>query len=270
MAENSFDHEKEQARLTAILVKRQKKMLELWPKLLMAVMALVVVIGIYTYMKHAQEMAEQQTWKAIAQTELQTETANLPAALEKVIQENQGTNATFYANIEILRGRFDAGEIAPAKAAAEKFLQEHADNYFAPQIRLEYARLLEYDKKYSEARAEYEQVIADGKPYLQPEALLGNARCYELEGRLNEARISYLRIKELAANNYWPRLALMTANLRLLALENPMTTLEAAPIETSSEAVPELDATPEPEKAGTAVPEEKAAVEEASEEETAN
>jgi tetratricopeptide (TPR) repeat protein len=190
-----------------------------WRKIVAVCVCLVILAAVYAYAVSRQQQAENATWAAIAQARRDnTEAKALSAALEQVVETHQGTAAVAYARMSLVRLCFDSEDTVKALAAAEDFLKHHAQHPFAPQVRADYARLLEWRAKWGPAREEYERVLASGKKYLAPEAQLGMARCLERENRPADAREAYLKIRSQAEREMWPYRVRMAANLRLMAL----------------------------------------------------
>jgi hypothetical protein len=216
-----------------------------WPQFLAVVAVALALAGIYSYASRQQEAAELAAWKDLAAARLKAEDdADFAERLAALRREHTGARAVAFARLDEMQVRFDAGELVDARQAAEGFLQQHPQHYFAPQARLEYARLLEWEGKWQAAREEYEAVNRSPREDLAPEAQLGIARCLEQEQRRDEARQAYINLKDRAFEQGWPDAVRTTANLRLVALGG-----QAAPAEDAPDAPEETDAAEEAEEA---------------------
>ncbi len=188
----------------------------------------LLVAAAYSWAAHQQRRAEARTWRAIAQA-LE---ADAPAvALDRVVERDdlQAARSLAYAELYRMRAHFDAGAVEQARAAAEAFLNRWPGHRLAPQVRSDYARLLEADGHWTRAREAYQDVLGSGVAYLQPEAMLGQARCLEQEDKPDEARAAYLSIQSRGREEQWPRRVLQSAQLRLLALRAPEAQAPPAP-----------------------------------------
>ncbi|MFH0910834.1 MAG: hypothetical protein V1918_04945 [Planctomycetota bacterium] len=206
----------------------------------------LLAVGAYAYANYRQEQAEDRAWAAMA---LAHQAANPALALDKVVRENPAARAVAFAEMESLRAHFELGEIAQARQAAETFLKSFPRHPFAPQVRADYARLLEWDARWDEAKRAYEAVIDSGLIYLQPEAYLGRARCTEELGALDAARSEYLTIQARGREERWPPRIVSTADFRLLALARTEEAGKAPVLPTSAPALekeaPAMSATAE-------------------------
>lgn len=197
-----------------------QRVLSYWRSVVGLLIALLIIAAIYSYASSQQEAAEMEAWKAIA-VALQTEDKEVLArGLREAVEKHPSARAVFYARLRLISGAYEGDDLSAAKAAAAEFVRAHPDNPFAPQARVAYAKLLEWDGSWTAAREEYEAVIASGKRYLMPDARLGLARCLEQENRLAEAREAYLRVRTLGREERWPRRIVSAARLRLIALSD--------------------------------------------------
>jgi predicted negative regulator of RcsB-dependent stress response len=171
------------------LTENIEKIISKWKEISFVLIAFIVVAGIYSSVLSSKEKKEKKAWKEVAKAALGTDAKG---DLGKVVKDYPKSNAANYARIQLIKRHFDDKEITKARLIATDFLKNDPDSIFAPQVRVEYAKLLEWEGKWSAARDEYEKVIkANNAPYIMPEALVGKARCLEQENLRDKAKEAY-------------------------------------------------------------------------------
>ncbi|MFW5856846.1 MAG: tetratricopeptide repeat protein [Planctomycetota bacterium] len=225
----------------------------LWPKALAILVILLAVTGLYKYVSGLQRAAEEEAWTAFARAEMETSRTpeKLPARLLAALDEHPDADARFYAQMRLIPAYFSDKNLADARDAAERFLQAHPAHTFAPQVRCDYARLLEWEGNWKGALEQYEAVLGAEAAYLEPEAYFGLARCHEQMNRTADAEALYIRIRDLAVERSWPAFVRDAATLRLIALvdaERNLASGDAAPAtaEAAAEAAAATDAEADP------------------------
>ncbi|MHC4872470.1 MAG: tetratricopeptide repeat protein [Planctomycetota bacterium] len=212
MPENTNEHHEKD-----IVTKKIEEIASKWREIAYTAVAILVVVSIYGIIVSQQEKAEKEAWKVTAQA-LQSDKSK--DELGKVIKDYQGTEAVTYATLQLIKKHFDDNESTKARLLAKDFLNKHPDDYFAPQIRIEYGRLLEWEGKWEAAMQEYVKIKTG---YLLADSMLGKARCLEQLNRLEEAKAEYKRIISTSNSQGWwqtTRNIKETASFRLAAIDN--------------------------------------------------
>jgi len=81
-----------------------------------------------------------------------------------------------------------------AIAAFDDLLKRHPDDFVAPMVRLQLARLRETRGEAAEALPLYQALAAQSGAFPPEEGLMGTARCHEILGQKDEALKAYRRI----------------------------------------------------------------------------
>ncbi len=200
-----------------IVTKSVEKVALAWKQIIFLAVVLIFGVAIYAIVKNQQHTAEKIAWKTTAQAML---SKDVQKELEKTIREFPNTEAATYATLQLIKINFDANEITKARVIAKDFLSKKPTNYFAPQIRVEYARLLEWEGKWEMAKDEYTK-ISNG--YLLPESMMGKARCLEQLNKLEQAKVEYKKIISKRKQEGWwqtTKNIKKTASFRLAAIDS--------------------------------------------------
>lgn len=235
-----------------VITKKIESLATKWKQIAVAAIVITIIVAIYGIAVTQQKSAENEAWKKTAEALI---SSNNKDALAKVIEEYPGTEAVTYATLQLIKEHFDADEITKARLVAKSFLEKNNDDYFSAQIRIEYAKLLEWESRWAEAAAEYSKVNAN---YLIPESLMGKARCLEQENKIEEAKAEYKKIIDKSDKEGWTqssRNIKEVASFRLAALKNREVMMAGGP--KSATATPATVA-PVPEKQQESATAEKA------------
>lgn len=174
---------------------RHKKNIFYWT------VGIIAIIGLTVIVYNSRKSGEAAAFTRVGQTELlytRGQYKEAAAQFLQIINEFSGTNAgglaTFYlANCYYYSNNFEE---------AKKYYQQYIDDYSSdPDITASsyagIAACLENNKQYDEAIKQYTIAIQKSpKGYAVPQYYIDIARCYQLSGKIDDARSSYKQVIE--------------------------------------------------------------------------
>lgn len=217
-----------------------------WREIALVGGLLLVALLLLGHVRDAREKGNVAAWNAMAASMMATGGQDSQdqalEALTKAAAANADSSAVFYAymkEVALLGEKDDDESLAKAVEAGKRFLTKYPGQYFAPQVRLDLAKLLLRQSKFADARRELETAERAGNKYLAPEILLVRAQSLSGEGRSEEAAQQYRMLLQLASD-YAPGHIIDAARVALAELDERMSAMTptVAPAATAVEAAP--------------------------------
>jgi tetratricopeptide (TPR) repeat protein len=153
------------------------------------------------------EAQQRRTEAATAQVMARVQAAQAPDAatearlaairdLEQLLQRYPSARSVPESAYELGNLRFAVGQYAPARSAYELALQRGAKGLIAAMARAAAARTWEAERDYGRAAEAYGAQLKDLDPrsFLYEDALMDQARVFELAGKKTEAIAAYQRL----------------------------------------------------------------------------
>jgi TolA-binding protein len=125
-------------------------------------------------------------------------------ALQAVLDNYPSTPSGPLALMELAKEQFNAGQVDVAEALYSRFSKDYEGHELADQASLNLITCKMAKGQYADAHrlyGEFAQMHADS--YLTPAALMGQARCLESLGQLEEAQIAYEDVIVNYPNTVW-------------------------------------------------------------------
>lgn len=179
-------------------------------------LVVVVVIGLFigvAIKNRIKETMDASKLFSFAQNDF--DRFNYSAAIKKFNHiEKKFQNTSIIPQVLYFKGLsyYKQGNFQQAENAFIKCINSSKRNKIISEVRLSLAMVFEDMKKYDQALEQY-NMIGDNE-HLNPEALTGAARIYEIMGKQGEAVDVYTKIQAHYVNTYWGNFA----KLRLQAL----------------------------------------------------
>lgn len=176
---------------TELSIEKLKQMGQ-WVLLIVAIVFLGV--SLFQWNRNREQGEQQEIYMAYS-------TAFTPEALAQVVEAYPNSTEAALARIQMGGMHFRDGEYDEALAVYDAFLQANPRHPFAQEVRFSRWMALEALGKLEEAMEGFAGVAEDQLMY--PQALFGQARILEKQGRPADALPLYTLIKDSFADSPW-------------------------------------------------------------------
>lgn len=185
-----------------VVRQRLEKILVFWREIVGAAVLIGVVAIVIALLDHQTTAREHDAAIALVKAGMIDKDVDRHAAIEQVIASYPGTEAAVEGRIFLINGLYqkattDAAVRAKIVSICQQFISETPDSFFVPQVRCNYARVLECDGQWEGALTQYKLAEKSGAAYILPDALLGIGRCQERLNKPEDARAAYQKVVDL-------------------------------------------------------------------------
>lgn len=203
-------------------------------EIIAAAVILVGVMLVYGIATSIQQQAEDRAQAAFFKVEFDnanTPSLDLAKEMAAARVKHAGTKAVAYAHLRELNEYLQRNDYEKADASAREFLKEFPDHMFAPEVKLNRAKILMYKGDTAGATAIITGLKGLGLSWLEPQLKLTEAQCLELKAeeakgtqnyqkQLEKIRDMYTDIKTFGQNRGWPAHIISQAEFALIIMRD--------------------------------------------------